>query len=102
MPSNSIAYYNSGSLGVHGAMDRDAPNSHHIAWNFPGSNDAYTTEGWLPSYKVVNHKDLVAVTDISDSQWHTFSVEFNQTNQTLHILSLILGSSCYCTGGRYF
>lgn len=77
-------YYNSGSLGLHGAIDRDAPNSHHIAWNFPGSNDAYTTEGWLPSYKVVNHLDTVAVTDISDSQWHTFTVTFDQPNQTLH------------------
>lgn len=77
-------FYNSGSFGVHGAMDRDAPNSHHIAWNFPGSNEAYTTEGWLPTYKVVNHLDPVAVTKISDSQWHTFTVTFDQPNQTLH------------------
>lgn len=77
-------YYNNTTTVLGGSMlDRDVPNSHHIAWNFPGSNDAYTTDGWLIIDKVLNHRDTVSVSDISDGQWHLFTVVFDQPNQTL-------------------
>ena len=64
-------YHNNVTTALGGSMlDRDVPSGHHIAWNFPGSNDAYTTDGWLIIDKVLNHRDTVSVPDISDGQWH--------------------------------
>ncbi|MEB8398396.1 legume lectins beta domain protein [Enterococcus casseliflavus] len=76
-------FYNNAGLTGDGMMDRDVPSGHHIAWNFPGSNDAYTTDGWLIIDKVLNHRDTVSVPDISDGQWHIFTVVFDQPTQTL-------------------
>lgn len=78
-------YYNNDAGAFTGdrMMDRDIPsNGHHIAWAYPGSNDSYTTNnGWFRSDKVLNHKDTVAVTDLSDGRWHTFIVEYSKTTQ---------------------
>lgn len=77
-------YHNNVTTALGGSMlDRDVPSGHHIAWNFPGSNDAYTTDGWLIIDKVLNHRDTVSVPDISDGQWHRFTVVFDQPTQTL-------------------
>lgn len=76
-------FYNNAGLTGDGMMDRDVPSGHHIAWNFPGSNDAYTTDGWLIIDKVLNHRDTVSVSDISDGVWHSFTVVFDQPTQTL-------------------
>lgn len=77
-------YHNNVTTALGGSMlDRDVPSGHHIAWNFPGSNDAYTTDGWLIIDKVLNHRDTVSVPDISDGQWHIFTVAFDQPTQML-------------------
>lgn len=90
--ANSIAiefdtYYNNngGILATDRMMDRDVTTKgHHIAWSYPGSDASYTTDGWLMVDKVLNHYNTVGVTDISDGNWHTFIVDYNESTQQFH------------------
>lgn len=87
---NSIAiefdtfYNNNSNIIAHdGMMDRDvASKGHHIAWAYPGSNSSYTTDGFLIIDKVLHHNDTVGVTDLTDGQWHQFTVEFKKSANT--------------------
>lgn len=66
-----------------GMMDRDTVSQgHHIAWAYPGVDSSYTTDGTILVDKVLHHQDEVAVADLSDGQWHNFTVEFKASEST--------------------
>lgn len=71
-------------LANDGLMDRDTVSQgHHIAWSYPGVDSSYTTgSGFLTTEKVLHHQDEVVVDDLSDGQWHTFTVEFKASAST--------------------
>jgi hypothetical protein len=68
------------------SMDLNVESSsseHHIAWAFPGSEASYDIKnysGFLYStnQKVLKHNNVVVVDDLSDSKWHTFTVDYTE------------------------
>lgn len=87
---NSIAiefdtFYNnlSNIIARDGMMDRDVSSKgHHIAWAYPGVDSSYTTDGIIIIDKVLHHNNVVGVQDLSDGQWHDFTVEFKKSDNT--------------------
>ncbi|HBI1692773.1 TPA: lectin [Enterococcus faecalis] len=83
---NSLAiefdtFYNNNSnlIANDGMMDRDTSSKgHHIAWAYPGAETSYTKDGIFKIDKVLHHRNEKGVTDLSDSKWHKFIVEFKR------------------------
>jgi hypothetical protein len=68
-------------------------SGHHIAWSYPGSEESYDqtevsyTEWFVQKkewQKVLKHNDVVAISDISDGAWHTFTVDYSKEKGELN------------------
>jgi hypothetical protein len=77
-------YNNNTFFSEDGRMDAELSSNsgHHIAWGVPGQNNTYydAKDWWIGQY----HNDVVLVPDISDGNWHTFTVDYSKEKDIIN------------------
>lgn len=80
-------FYNNSWAGGDKQMDKDLSDSHHIAWAYSGKSASYySAGGLLRADKVLNHNDVAYVNNLSDGQWHEFTVQYTAITQQLRYI----------------